>query len=152
MIQRIQSIWLLLATITISCLLFVPMVTTTVGSTEYQVLATGLYQKTGEVTTKVETFLPLLISTIAVALMCFINIFNFRKRGIQKKIIIANVALIIGLSFWCSQYAKKIPGGLETANATVGMFLPVIAILFCMLAVRGINNDEKLLKSADRLR
>ncbi|RZJ64609.1 MAG: DUF4293 family protein [Flavobacterium sp.] len=152
MIQRIQSIWLLLATITISCLLFVPMVTTTVGSTEYQVLATGLYQKTGEATTKVEAFLPLLISTIAVAVMCFINIFNFRKRAIQKRIIIANVALIIGLSFWCSQYAKRIPGGLETANATVGMFLPVIAILFCMLAVRGINNDEKLLKSADRLR
>ncbi|RYF20173.1 MAG: DUF4293 family protein [Flavobacteriales bacterium] len=152
MIQRIQSIWLLLATITISCLLFVPMVTTTVGSTEYQVLATGLYQKTGEVTSKVEAFLPLLISTIAVALMCFINIFNFRKRAIQKKIIIANVVLIIGLSFWCSQYAKRIPGGLETANYNVGMFLPVIAILFCMLAVRGINNDEKLLKSADRLR
>jgi hypothetical protein len=152
MIQRIQSIWLLLATLTICCLLFVPMVTTTVGSTEYQVLATGLYQKTGEVTTKVEAFLPLLISTIAVALMCFANIFNFKKRAIQKKIIIANVVLIIGLSFWCSQYAKRIPGGLETANYNVGMFLPVIAILFCMLAVRGINNDEKLLRSADRLR
>ena len=152
MIQRIQSIWLLLATITISCLIFVPMVTTTVGNTEYQVLATGLYQKTAGVTTKVEAFLPLLISTIAVALMCFINIFNFRKRAIQKKIIIANVVLIIGLSFWCSQYAKKIPGGLETANYNAGMFLPVIAILFCILAVRGINNDEKLLRSADRLR
>ena len=152
MIQRIQSIWLLLATLTICCLLFVPMVTTTVGSTEYQVLATGLYQKTGEVTTKVEAFLPLLISTIAVALMCFANIFNFKKRAIQKRIIIANVVLIIGLSFWCSQYAKRIPGGLETANYGIGMFLPVIAILFCMLAVRGINNDEKLLRSADRLR
>lgn len=152
MIQRIQSIWLLLATITISCLLFVPMVTTTVGGTEYQVLATGLYQKTGEITTKIEAYLPLFISTIAVALMCFINIFNFRKRAVQKKIIIANVVLIIGLSFWCSQYAKKIPGGLETANYNVGMFLPVIAILFSILAIRGINNDEKLLKSADRLR
>lgn len=152
MIQRIQSIWLLLASLTICTLLIVPMVTTTVGGIEYQVLATGLYQKTAGLTTKVEAFLPLLISTIAVALMCFINIFNFRKRAIQKRIIIANVVLIIGLSFWCSQYAKKIPGGLETANYSVGMFLPVIAILFCILAVRGINNDEKLLKSADRLR
>ena len=152
MIQRIQSIWLLLATITITCLLFVPMVTTTVGGTEYQILATGLYQKTGEVTTKVEAFLPLLISTIAVAAMCFINIFNFRKRAFQKKIIIANVVLIIGLSFWCSQFAKKIPGGLETANYNAGMFLPVVAIFFCVLAMRGINNDEKLIRSADRLR
>lgn len=152
MIQRIQTIWLLLAAITISFLLFIPMVTTTVGNVEYRVLATGLYQKTGEVSKQIEAYLPLLISTIAVAVMCLVNIFNFKNRTTQKRLIIANVLLIIGLSFWCSQYAKKIPGGLETANYNVGMFLPVIAILFCILAIRGINNDDKLIRSADRLR
>jgi hypothetical protein len=152
MIQRIQSIWLLLASITISCLLFIPMVTSTLGGTEFHVIASGLYQKIGPVTSKVEDSTPLLISTIAVALMCFANIFNFKNRAAQKRIALATVVLIIGLSFWCSQYAKKIPGGIENANYSVGMFLPVIAIAFCALAIRGINNDEKLLKSADRLR
>lgn len=152
MVQRIQSIWLLLASLTICCLLFIPMVTTTVGNVEYHLIASGLYQKIGSATTQVESYLPLFISTIAVALMSFINIFNFKKRTVQKRITIATVVLIIGLSFWCSQYAQKIPGGLETANYNVGMFLPVIAILFSILAIRGINNDEKLLKSADRLR
>lgn len=152
MIQRIQTIWLLLAAITISFLLFIPMVTTTVGNVEYRVLATGLYQKTGEVSKQIESYLPLLISTIAAAAMCLVNIFNFKNRTTQKRLIMANVVLIIGLSFWCSQYAKKIPGGLETANYNVGMFLPVIAILFCILAIRGINNDDKLIRSADRLR
>ncbi len=152
MIQRIQTVWLLLAAITISCLLFLPMVTTTVGSTEYLALATGLYQKSGGVSSKIEGYLPLLISTIAVAFMAVANIFNFRKRVLQKQLIMANIALIIGLSFWCSIYAKKIPGGLENANYNTGMFLPVIAIFFCILAIRGINNDEKLLRSADRLR
>ena len=84
--------------------------------------------------------------------MSFINIFNFKNRATQKRIVMANIALIIGLSFWCSQFAKKIPGGLETANYNVGMFLPVIAILFSILAIRGINNDDKLIRSADRLR
>lgn len=84
--------------------------------------------------------------------MCFVNIFNFKKRTIQKRICIASAVLVIGLSFWCSQYAKKIPEGLETANYSAGMFLPVIAIFFIILAIRGINNDEKLLRSADRLR
>ena len=152
MIQRIQTIWLLLAGITISCLLIFPMVTATVGAINYELFATGLYQKAGNQATKLETYTPLLISTIAVALMAFINIFNFRKRIVQKRIILANVVLIIGLSFWCSRYAQKIPGGIESANYNVGMFLPVIAIVFCILAMRGINNDEKLLKSADRLR
>lgn len=152
MIQRIQTIWLLLAGITISCLLILPMVTATVNATTYELLATGLYQKTGNQVTKLESYTPLLISTIAVALMAFINIFNFKKRTAQKRIIMANVILIIGLSFWCSRYAQKIPGGVENADYKVGMFLPVIAIFFCILAMRGINNDEKLLKSADRLR
>ncbi|MFI5450759.1 DUF4293 domain-containing protein [Pedobacter sp. UC225_61] len=152
MIQRIQSIWLLLAAVTICCLLFIPMVIANTGGAEYYIIASGLYQKTGDHTTQVESFLPLFISTIAVAIMCFVNIFNFKKRTIQKRICIASAVLVIGLSFWCSQYAKKIPEGLETANYSAGMFLPVIAIFFIILAIRGINNDEKLLRSADRLR
>jgi membrane protease YdiL (CAAX protease family) len=151
MIQRIQSIWLLLASITIACLLFIPMVTATVGTTEYKVLADGLYQS-GDGARKLESSLPLLISVIAVSLMAIVNIFNFKNRTTQKRFIMGNIVLIIGLSFWCSVYAKKIPGGLESANYGIGMFLPVIAIIFCVLAMRGINNDEKLLKSADRLR
>ncbi len=152
MIQRIQSIWLLLAAITISCLIFIPIVTTPVNGAEYYLIASGIYQKSGSQKVAVESTTPLLISTIAVAFMSLANIFNFRKRTIQKRIIMANVVLIIGLSFWCSQYANKIPGGLETANFSVGTFLPMIAILFSILAMRGITNDEKLLKSADRLR
>lgn len=152
MIQRIQTIWLLLAAITICCLLFIPMVTATAGGLEYHVLATGLYQTTGDVTKQLEANLPLLITTIVVAIISIINIFNFKNRTNQKRLILANVILIIGLSFWCSQYAKKIPGGLETANYNAGMFLPVVAIFFCVLAMRGINNDEKLIRSADRLR
>ncbi len=153
MIQRIQSIWLFLAAISISCLLFLPIVTTTdlIGM-KFYILAGGLYQQLGEITKKVESFLPLLISVSAVAIMCFFNIFNFKKRKLQKQIIYASIVLIIGLSFWCSVYAKKIPGGLETANYDTGMFLPPLAIAFCLLAIRGINRDEALLRSADRLR
>ena len=152
MIQRIQTIWLLLAALTICCLLLLPMVTATIGSSEYYVIASGLYQKTENSTKQIEASLPLLISTIAVSLMSFINIFNFKNRTTQKRIVMANIVLIISLSFWCSQFAKKIPGGLETANYNVGMFLPVIAILFSILAIRGINNDDKLIRSAERLR
>ncbi len=153
MIQRIQTIWLLLATICISCLLFLPIVTTTdlIGM-KFYIIASGLYQEVAGVKKQVEGFLPLLISTCAVAIMCFFNIFNFKKRKLQKQLIYASIVFIIGLSFWCSVYAKQIPGGVETANYDTGMFLPPLAIAFCLLAIRGINRDEALLKSADRLR
>lgn len=152
MIQRIQSIWLLLAALTISFLLFLPIVTTTVGTTEYHLVASGVYQKAGEVNTLKESTTPLLISTIAISIMCLANIFNFKNRKTQKRITMATIALIAGLSFWCSQYATKIPGGIGNASYGVGTFLPLIALVFCLLAIRGINNDEKLIRSADRLR
>lgn len=153
MIQRIQTIWLLLAAISISCLLFLPIVTTTdlIGM-KFYIIASGLYQQVGGIKKQVESFLPLLISVSALAIMCFFNIFNFKKRKLQKQMAYASIALIIGLSFWCSVYAKKIPGGVETANYDTGMFLPPLAIAFCLLAIRGINRDEALLRSADRLR
>lgn len=152
MIQRIQSIWLLLAAVTISCLLFVPMVTASMGNISYYVIANGLYQKVGTTSTQLASSTPLLVSVIATALICLVNIFNFSNRKRQKLITRITSVLIIGLSFLCSQYAKKIPGGLENANYNIGMFLPVIAIIFCILAIRGINADEKLIRSADRLR
>ncbi|MDQ7949935.1 MAG: DUF4293 domain-containing protein [Pedobacter sp.] len=152
MIQRIQTIWLLLAAMTISLLFFLPMVTATSGTTGHEIYATGLYQKIGSQSTQVESNMPLTVMTIAVALMVLINIFNFRKREAQKKIIIASIVFIIALSFWCSRFAQKIPEGLENADYKAGMFLPVVAIFFCILALRGIRNDEKLLRSADRLR
>jgi hypothetical protein len=153
MIQRIQSIWLFLAAVSISCLLFQPIATTTdlIGM-KFYIIASGLYQEIGGVKKQVDDFIPLLISVSAVAIMCLVNIFNFKKRKLQKQMIYATIAFIIGLSFWCSQYAKKIPGGLETANYDTGMYLPPLAIAFCLLAIRGINRDEALLKSADRLR
>ena len=152
MIQRIQSIWLFLAAVSISCLLFIPMVTSNLIGGEFYILASGMYQKIGILDKQVESYLPLLISVIAVAIMCYVTIFNFKKRKLQKQLIYVTIVLMIGVSFWCSVYAKKIPGGLETANYDAGMFLPPLAIAFCLLAIRGINRDEALLKSADRLR
>jgi hypothetical protein len=152
MIQRIQSIWLLLAAITVSCLLFIPMVTATIGTTEYQVLASGLYQKIGNQSNLIKSSTPLLICVIAAALISVVNIFNFSNRNRQKLIARMTSILIIALSFLSSQASKAIPGGLESANYKVGMFLPIIGVLFCILAIRGINNDEKLIKAADRLR
>ena len=52
------------------------------------------------------------------------------------------------------QAAKQAADGivLGANNYGIGLILPSLAILFIILAIRGIRNDEKLIKSADRLR
>ena len=155
MIQRVQSIWLLLATLTLISLLFLPLITKNVNGTEFSIYTNGLHQKTNSATGSgltVEPFMPLMISNIAIAVICFINIFSFRNRTIQKRIAAVSMILIIALGFWCSIYGQKIPGGLSNASVGAGLFLLVFALLFCGLAIRGIRKDEQLLRSADRLR
>ena len=152
MIQRIQSIWLLLAAITIFLLLAIPVISSVQGSKEFWIQATGLYQNENGVTTKLETFRPLYISVIAVGVMCIAVIFAFKRRTVQKRLCIALMVMIASLSFWMFTYAQKIVGGLSSASYNAGVALPVIAIVFCVLAIRGIRKDEQLLRSADRLR
>jgi hypothetical protein len=152
MIQRIQSIWLLLASLTIFLLLAIPVATSTQGSKEFWVQATGLFQSENGSTIKLDSFRPLTISVIAVGLMCIAVIFSFKRRTIQKRLCIALIAMVASLSFWTFNYVQQIPGGLSNATYNAGIALPVLAIVFCALAIRGITKDEQLLRSADRLR
>jgi hypothetical protein len=152
MIQRIQSIWLLLASLTIFLLLAIPVATSIQGSKEFWVQATGLFQSENGSTIKLDSFTPLTISVIAVGLMCIAVIFSFKRRTIQKRLCIALMAMVASLSFWTFNYVEQIPGGLSNATYNAGIALPVLAIVFCALAIRGITKDEQLLRSADRLR
>jgi glucan phosphoethanolaminetransferase (alkaline phosphatase superfamily) len=152
MIQRIQTIWLFLATLVILLLLLIPTVTKQANGTEYWIVATGLYQKNAQGITKLQDFLSLIICTIATAIISLANIFNYTNRKLQKRIALINVMFIVALSFWIFQAAKKIPGGLDNASYNLGAFFPLLAIIFVGLALRGINQDEKLVRSADRLR
>lgn len=151
MIQRIQSIWLLLAAITVLSLLFVPTLSVVHENIGYVLYGTGMKQYIDGIETAT-TNIPLLISTVLAGLISIVNIFNFRNRTLQKRIASLNILLILGLSFWLSNLGKNLPGGLEKTEINAGLFLPIVAIIFTLLAIRGIKQDEKLLKSADRLR
>lgn len=65
-----------------------------------------------------------------------------------------SIAGILGFSFWLVQTAKEVLGNitLRTENYGLGVILPSLAVLFIILALRGIRHDEKMIKSADRLR
>lgn len=152
MIQRIQSVWLLFASVTIFLLLAIPVASSVEGGKEFWIQATGLYQQENGVTTKTDNHTPLIVSVIAVGLMCIAVIFNFKKRSLQKRLCFVLIAMVVLLSFWIFTYVQKIPGGLANISYNAGIALPILAIVFCVLAVRGITKDEQLLRSADRLR
>lgn len=155
MIQRVQSIWLVLAVITLICMFFLPLFTKTADGGKYGVYTSGIHTEINVESVEqysVSFAIPTITLNIAAALLCFAAIFFFKNRSLQKKIIIVAFFAVILLAILCFYSGQQLPGGLTGSSMTAGTFLPVVALVFCLLAIRGIRNDEQLLRSADRLR
>lgn len=155
MLQRIQSVWLFLATACIFSLFLFPYLQyLNADGTSSSLKVTGVYSNVAGQVVQTQDFIPLTIATVILGLIPFLAIFDFRNRKRQKQLCYLTVILILGYSFWLVQTAKGVIGNisLNTENYGIGVLLPSLAILFTILALRGIKNDEKLLKSADRLR
>lgn len=154
MIQRVQSIWLLLASFTLICLFFIPILTKSVNNTSYLLYLDGHHQALATPDSTAVTVSPIgamIINGIAI-LLCLICIFQFRNRAMQKRLIMINMILIIATAVLTTLNASLFPGGISGSSIHIGSSLFVLAIVFCMLAIRGIKKDEQLLRSADRLR
>ncbi|WEK19916.1 MAG: DUF4293 domain-containing protein [Candidatus Pedobacter colombiensis] len=154
MIQRVQSIWLLLASFTLICLFFIPLITKSVNNTEYLLYIDGhqpLIKGASAESIVVTPIGAMIINGIAV-LLCLTCIFQFKNRVMQKRLIMINMVLIITTAILSALNASLLPGGIAGSSLHIGSSLFILALLFCMLAIRGIRKDEQLLRSADRLR
>ena len=155
MIQRIQSIWLFFATACIFSLFLFPylQVLNPDGSSK-SLKVTGIYENIAGQVVQTEPFLGLTIATVILGLIPFIIIFLYKDRKKQVMLSYIAIVLIIGFSFWLIQTAKSWLGDitLQAENYGIGIMLPSISILFIILAIRGIKKDDRLIKSADRLR
>ncbi len=155
MIQRIQSVWLFLATASIfSLFLFPYLQLISPTGTAMSLKVTGVYENINGQMVQTQEFLGLTIAAVILALIPFGIIFLYRDRKRQVIFSIAVIFLIVGFSFWLVQSAKAVIGdvALRSENYGIGVILPSIAILFVILAIRGIRRDDKLIRSADRLR
>lgn len=157
MIQRIQTIWLLLATIVILGLFMFPYLNyiDLVGLGK-KLFVTGEYSAVNNESVKQSNFLLQTIATIVVALVPLATIFQFKNRKLQIKLIFVSIALIALLGVWMyftsAATLDLISQSFGANNIGVGFFLLPISIIFLAMALGGIRNDEKLIKSADRLR
>jgi predicted permease len=115
---------------------------------------TGVYQNVNGAEAHTIVFVALSILTAAIALLPIIIIFFYQHRSRQVALGWSTILVIIGYSFWVAQTVKAITNGvvIGTNNMGIGLFLAPIAIVFIILAVKAIQRDEKLVRSADRLR
>lgn len=155
MIQRIQSIYLLLAGLLIGALYLFPILHTVyAGIIPVNVRVTGVYQDAAGSQMHTEVFIALTVVTAIIAILPIVIIFLYKNRKQQVAMCYSALLVIVGYCFWVGETVEHVVQGahVKTINYGIGMFLPVVSIILVFLAIRGIRNDEKLVRSADRLR
>lgn len=142
MIQRKQTLFLLLAAIVLCIVLFLPL-----GYTEEQNVRTSFSAFCGD-SYSLFGYGATLLAAIIIALA---DIFLWNNRPLQMRIATLDLLLVIlsyGVFFiYHSTADKTIHYTVQIAN-----FLPIIAIFSLALAIQGIRKDEKLIKSLNRIR
>ncbi|GIV33961.1 MAG: membrane protein [Chitinophagales bacterium] len=131
MIQRIQTVWWLLSAILLVGMLFLPVFRSPDGTLLYP-----------------NNFVILLLTALVTAGGSLLIIFLYKNRPFQIKagwvLILLHLLLMGILGYWFFSQT-----GLAYLPATV---IPLISLIFQILAIRGVRKDEALVKSMDRLR
>jgi hypothetical protein len=155
MLQRIQTVYLLAATVLMSLMLFLPLAEIAAeGSGIYNVLSRGWYLSEGESAEPAMATWPVFILAFALTLLTLINIFLYRNRKLQLRICIYSIILAFGLIGLIYYYFVVGFRQLEDPiySLRFPMVLPAIFIILIYLAFRGIRKDEILIQSLDRIR
>jgi len=143
MIQRIQTIYLLLASLVSGGLIFVFNLWNTIKE---KIFVVDLFSK-DIVVLKAIPFMFITSSLLSIG-----AIFLFKDRKLQfvlgRVIILINL-ILLGLLIYLS---LNLSGETMVSEKGIGMFLPVLAILLIVFANKAIKKDEDLVKSVDRLR
>lgn len=136
MIQRIQTIYLfIVALLMLALFLWFPKIITADGE-----MVLGKMD------------LRVLIPIFASVLLAILSIFKYKNRQTQFVLNRLNSLFIFVLLGVFVIVPLMVPGETEVSEKGIGLFFPVISIVFLVLANKAIRKDERLVKSVDRLR
>ncbi len=150
-IQRIQTLYLLIAVLVMTIFLFVPF-----GYAEFS--------ESGNVI--LDEWLPLdvvwmLVPVCAAVFLMVAGIFLFKSLAAQKLVVIFSLLLTLVSIGEVIYFIQAGGAGIVDANAAMnagkatwgwGIILPICAAVFQIAALRGISSDRRLLDSYNRLR
>ena len=155
MIQRIQTVYLLIVAGLFVALLFLPLAVVQSGDIVYSFNILGLNTVTS-LSELVYTTWPLLLLTSVISILSLVTILMYKKRILQMRICVFNSLLIIGLccmfGFYVWQFKKSPELPNMILNIKIWAAIPIISLIFNYLAIRSIGIDEALVRSLERLR
>jgi succinate-acetate transporter protein len=136
MLQRIQTIYLIFSALAMGTLyIWFPLVTDPAGLVV------------------IEKSEPLVFSLVFGSLaLAVISILSYKKRKLQFVLNRLNIILNFVLLGVFVYRSLTLSGETLVSEKGIGVLLPIISIVFLVLANKAIKRDEDLVKSVDRLR
>ena len=150
MIQRKQTLFLLLAVIVCALGLFFP-----IGSIAPEGMGTDsmVYNLGGLAVSA--TCIPLFVLLSVTAILSLVTIFLYKNRKVQMTICKCTMLLQV---LWVIDYVLILLGIIPIPEVQGKMdiefaaCLPIVSLILVAMAYKGVNDDEKLVKAADRIR
>lgn len=150
MIQRIQTVYLVISAICIALTFFLSFCTYDISGVD------GVFNASGLNFTGKFMFFPVIFNVFISVILAFVAIMSFKNRKTQLKLNMINYLSTIVLIVFIFLNFNNIEEGLkleeENIHYGIGMFLPLTSLACLFLANRAIKSDEKLIKSMDRIR
>ncbi|MEZ4983974.1 MAG: DUF4293 domain-containing protein [Saprospiraceae bacterium] len=143
MIQRIQSIFLFLAAGSALGLFGLPIATTSDAQEASALFADKAFT--------LQDNLLLLIAFGAAGLLFLLAIFLFKNRKLQMSLTMGSLVITL-LGVAIIGYFYFTDPSSAAAQPAVGIALPLVSVVFAILAHKNISKDDNLVKSMDRLR
>ncbi len=135
MIQRIQSIYLLLVAIIAGLGLYLP-----------------LWKNNENIVEKGFENTYILVLFAIVIILSIVAIFMFKNRKLQFVLGRFNILINILLLSVFGYYTQNFSGEALVSEKEIGLSIPFISIVLLYMANKAIKKDEELVKSVDRLR
>lgn len=144
MLQRIQTVYLIIAALISGVVAFVAPFWNEVNGEINLLLDLLQDEKT------YNRAIPFLF--ILSAIGSFVAIFLYKNR--TRQIIINRINIVINFLLLgiIVYHLLNLPGEIDISEKGIGVFIPLLVIVFLALANKAILKDEKLVKSVDRLR
>lgn len=153
--QRIQTVFLLIAIISLIAAIFFPIWVhqDTIDQTHklfaFHYSITG---QSGEMLTEYFPYSVTAILAIAAITISFIEIRKFKDRVLQMKLGALNSLFLAGAIASAFIFSNQLSKEFEGGQFGLGLWLPGIAVVCNLLANQFIRRDERLVRDSNRLR
>ncbi len=152
MIQRIQTVYLLGASLLLGLMMQQPIASFLIDGSIYNLLSYK-FVKESDATDVIFSNYPLAVLIGVAAVLAFVAIFLYKNRKLQMRVVLFDIIITLGIYAMIYYYYLQASAIKELEYVfNYPVLFPLLAAFLMFMAFRGIRRDELVIQSLNRIR